>query len=144
MDQAIKTFLQHLIVEKGFSQNTIDAYRNDLGQFWEFLQERRDGAPRGEYPWPAVDLEMLNNYIADLRGPKGYRDTTTARKVASMKSFFGFLAENGVVTEDPTESLGAPRVGRTLPKFLSEEDVATLLDVAYRSGTNEGVVLARD
>ena len=38
MDRTISSFLQHLIVEKGFSRNTSDAYRNDLGQFWEFLQ----------------------------------------------------------------------------------------------------------
>ncbi len=43
MDQAIGSFLQHLIVEKGFSSNTSQAYRNDLTQFWSFLQERQNG-----------------------------------------------------------------------------------------------------
>ncbi len=137
MDQTIKSFLQHLVVEKGFSRNTIEAYRNDLTQFCDFLQRPHNGSSGGEYPWPTVDLEILNHYIADLRGPKGYRDTTTARKVASIKSFFGFLSENGLITEDPTDSLGSPRVGRTLPKFLTEEEVSSLLDVAYNAGTAE-------
>jgi len=138
MDRTISSFLQHLIVEKGSSRNTSDAYRNDLGQFWEFLQDNGNGQSNGNYAWTAVDINVLNKYIDDLRVRKGYRDTTTARKVASIKSFFGFLSENSIITEDPTESLGSPRVGRTLPKFLPEEDVTKLLDMAYRSGSNEG------
>ena len=148
MDRTISSFLQHLIVEKGFSRNTSDAYRNDLGQFWEFIQDQsnRDkhtnsngsGSENANQVWSAVDINVLNEYIEDLRGRKGYRDTTTARKVASIKSFFGFLSENNIITEDPTESMGSPRVGRALPKFLPEEEVTTLLDTAYKSGTNEG------
>ena len=148
MDGTISSFLQHLIVEKGFSRNTSEAYRNDLGQFWKFLQDQTASPangtasthepPKGNFTWATVDINLLNTYIQDLRVRKGYRDTTTARKVASIKSFFGFLSENSIITEDPTQSLGSPRVGRTLPKFLSEEDVARLLDAAYKSGTNEG------
>ncbi len=158
MDRTISSFLQHLIVEKGFSRNTSDAYRNDLGQFWNFLQDDSNGHSKANgndnghgngngshnessnrsFAWATVDIHVLNKYIEDLRVRKGYRDTTTARKVASIKSFFGFLSENSIITEDPTESLGSPRVGRTLPKFLSEEDVARLLDTAYKSGSNEG------
>ena len=148
MDRTISSFLQHLIVEKGFSRNTSDAYRNDLGQFWEFIQDQsnRDkhtnsngsGSENANQVWSAVDINVLNEYIEDLRGRNGYRDTTTARKVASIKSFFGFLSENNIITEDPTESIGSPRVGRTLPKFLPEEEVTSLLDTAYKSGTNEG------
>ena len=158
MDRTISSFLEHLIVEKGFSRNTSDAYRNDLSQFWEFLQNHSNGSSNGSSNgnthhnqnshvdkssnnnaiWTTVDINVLNKYIEDLRVRKGYRDTTTARKVASIKSFFGFLSENSIITEAPAESLGSPRVGRTLPKFLPEEDVANLLDTAYKSGTNEG------
>ena len=154
MDRTISSFLQHLIVEKGFSRNTSDAYRNDLGQFWKFLQDQPNeqvnelpngngnGATsestRATFTWATVDINVLNLYLQDLRVRKGYRDTTTARKVASIKSFFGFLSENSIIAEDPTEALGSPRVGRVLPKFLSEEDVTSLLDTAYKSGTNEG------
>ena len=154
MDRTISSFLQHLIVEKGFSRNTSDAYRNDLGQFWEFLQDNGNGHSNGagngnghsngagdgngNYAWAMVDINVLNKYIENLRVRRGYRDTTTARKVASIKSFFGFLSENSIITEDPTESLGSPRVGRTLPKFLPKEDVTLLLDTAYKSGSNEG------
>ena len=129
MDRTISSFLQHLIVEKGFSRNTSDAYRNDLGQFWEFLQDNGNGHSNGH-----------SNGTGDGNGNYAWAmvDITTARKVASIKSFFGFLSENSIITEDPTESLGSPRVGRTLPKFLPKEDVTLLLDTAYKSGSNEG------
>ncbi|PKB78252.1 MAG: site-specific tyrosine recombinase XerD [SAR202 cluster bacterium Io17-Chloro-G9] len=138
MDKDITSFLQHLIVEKGFSRNTTEAYRNDLSQFRIFLEEHENGAAHGANSWTLVDLGLLNDFIEDLRGRKGYRDTTTARKVAAVKSFFGFLYENGIVATDPTESLGAPRVGRTLPKCLTEDQVTRLLDMASESGTPEG------
>ena len=138
MEQSINSFLQHLIVEKGFSRNSSEAYRNDLGQFYQFFQDHNKTEINGSSPWRLVDLEMLNKYISDLRGNKGYRDTTTARKVAALKSFFGFLTESGTVTEDPTQSLSSPRVGRSLPKALSQDEVVRLLDMASRSGSNEG------
>jgi integrase/recombinase XerD len=137
MEDSVNSFLQHLVVEKGFSRNTLEAYRNDLGQFEGFVRERRKDSFNGEGPWHSVDLDLLNEYIADLRGRKGYRDTTTARKVAAIKSFFGFLVANGEISEDPTDSLGSPRVGRTLPRCLSEEEVKRLLDEAAKAGTPE-------
>lgn len=137
MDDSVNSFLQHLVVEKGFSRNTLEAYRNDLGQFQEFAKGRLNGATEGPHPWRAIDLNLLNEYITDLRSRKGYRDTTTARKVAAIKSFFSFLVMNGEIDEDPTESLGSPRVGRTLPKCLSEDEVKRLLDEASKEGTPE-------
>jgi integrase/recombinase XerD len=137
MKEAINSFLQHLIVEKGFSRNTLEAYRNDLNQFKDFVQEHLNGAASESNPWQQVDLGLLNEYIDELRGRKGYRDTTTARKVAAIKSFFSFLSLNGMISEDPTESLGSPRVGRTLPMCLSPEEVSRLLDEAGQAGTPE-------
>ena len=138
MDQTIKSFLQHLIVEKGFSHNTSNAYHNDLTQFRDFFQERKQFPPNGSTPWHSVDLDLLNDYINDLRVNRGYRDATTARKVAAIKSFFGFLTDNKFVADDPTQGLGSPRVGRSLPKYLSQDEVAKLLDLACQPGTKEG------
>ena len=140
MDRTVTSFLQHLVVERGFSHNTSSAYRNDLSQFEEFLRGHGVGASNGSdsVNWASVDVDTLNLYVTDLKERKGYRNATAARKVASVKSFFGFLAENGVVTEDPTESLGTPKVGRSLPKYLTEDEVERLLAESYKAGTNEG------
>ena len=139
MRDAVESYLNHLVVEKGFSSNTLDAYKNDLGQFIEFTKIRWNGATATNEGWKKVDLELLTDYISDLRARKSYRETTTARKVAALKSFFNFLVEEEIVESDPTEFLAAPRIGRALPKFLSEEEVRTILDQAAKEETPEGL-----
>ena len=139
MRDAVESYLNHLVVEKGFSSNTLDAYKNDLGQFIEFTKTRWNGATETNEGWQKVDLELLTDYISDLRAKKSYRETTTARKVAALKSFFNFLVEEEIVESDPTEFLTAPRIGRALPKFLSEDEVRTLLDQAAKEDSPEGL-----
>ena len=68
----------------------------------------------------------------------GYSDTTRARKVASAKSLFSFLLDEGIISKDPTENLSAPRIGRTLPEALSVDDVGKLLQAASTNDTPEG------
>ncbi len=138
MLEAVDSFLNHLVVEKGFSVNTLEAYKNDLSQFVKYVEERSDhiGAKLG---WEVVDLSLLTDYVSNLRSKKSYRDTTTARKVAALKSFFNFLIQEETIDQDPTEFLSAPRVGRNLPKFLTEDDVAKLLDRAAKNETPESV-----
>ena len=141
MKETVESFLNHLVVEKGFSRNTLEAYRNDLYQFIDFAggnvgPANGNGSEDG---WQRVDLNLLTDYVSSLRGKRSYRDTTTARKVASLKSFFNFLVQEEAVSSDPTEFLVAPRTGRTLPKFLSEEEVAGLLKGASGDRSPEGL-----
>lgn len=126
MKRVIDSFLNHLVVERGFSRNTLEAYRNDLYQLLEFLQEQ--GMDTANSGWDKVDLNKLVEFVRELREVRGYQDRTTARKVASLKSFFSFLAEEGHIGKDPTEGLVSPRVGRSLPHFLSEDEMKRLLD----------------
>ena len=123
MDAYISDFLRHLIAEKGFSLNTWNAYGNDLNQFHEFLKAKTNGSADGQNIWQTVDLALLKEHVADMRRRKGWRATTTARKIAAFKSFFRFLVLTGAVVEDPTEGMATPRVGQTLPRYLSEEEI---------------------
>ena len=120
MEDSISSFLEHLIVERGFSRNTWEAYRNDLQQFEQFLGGTLERSSGRRVPWPAVDLNLLNQYIADLRDRKGYRGHHDGAQSGGHQILFQFLLLNGSIPEDPTESLGSPRIGRTLPKCLSE------------------------
>ena len=137
MERTVNSFLQHLVVERGFAQNTLDAYSSDLNQFRVFVKDNLD-APAEQEIWQMVDINLLNSYISDLRDNRGYRETTTARKVAAVRSFFGYLSRNGLITDDPTENLGSPRVGRSVPKFITEDEVKQLLGTAADTGTPEG------
>lgn len=131
MDDSVGQFLNFLQVEKGASANTIAAYRNDIQQFSGFTSGRRNG--KG---WASIDRAVVLEYMMDLQRKK-YAEATVARKVAAVKSFFGFLTAEGLIPSDPTESLSSPRVGKPLPKPISPEQVDELLEQPLRRDTPE-------
>ncbi|MBE0415458.1 MAG: site-specific tyrosine recombinase XerD [Dehalococcoidia bacterium] len=125
MRQEIQSFLDHLFIEKGFSPNTIDAYRNDLDQLATFIEEL--AMVQGYDPqWSTVDRNFLISYILNLK-ERNYAPATVARKVAAIKSFFEFMVGEGDLQKNPTENLSSPKVGKSLPKPLSPAEVAALL-----------------
>ena len=125
MKEGIQNFLNHLSIEKGFSANTVEAYRNDLYQLTDFVTGK--AALEGFKPqWSSVDRNMLISYILDLKD-RNYAPATVARKVAAVKSFFDFMVADNVLQNDPTENLSSPKVGKTLPKPLSASEVEALL-----------------
>ncbi len=122
MRQQIEDFLHHLVIERGHSENTLVAYRNDLGQFLEMLEAQ---SPPPE-SWSQVNKDMVVAYLAQLR-ERGYASSTIARKVAALKSFFQFWVSEGLVSDNPTSALDAPKVKKRLPRTLTGEDVERLL-----------------
>jgi integrase/recombinase XerD len=126
----IDPFLQHLTRDKGYSQNTLAAYRNDLTQMAAFL----DGEEaRGMI---TSDDGLLKSYLLKLR-EKRYSVATTARKVASAKSFFRFMVDSGRMKDDPTRNLPSPQVAKHSFKFLSPSEYQQLLAEAGKLSTPE-------
>jgi integrase/recombinase XerD len=135
MRNHVEQFLEHLTLERGFSANTIAAYRNDIYQVISFLNGG-DGNKGGITRWSEVSYPMLQDYVASLSARR-YAPATRARKIAALKSFFGFLIAAGLVARDPSKALGSPRVGKSLPHFLSQEEMERLLGkVADRPGSD--------
>lgn len=132
MDERIGQFLNFLSVEKNASNNTIAAYRNDLNQFRAFLQSEGLGDGLGD-----LSQEQIVRYVEHLRNGQKYKDATVARKVAAVKSFYGFLAAEGLIDSDPTEQLKSPQVGKTLPRALTVAEVDELLEQPARRNTPE-------
>jgi len=125
MKDQIRNFLNHLSTERGFSGNTIEAYRNDLDQLADFIVDK--ARVEGFSPqWSAVDRNMLISYILNLK-ERNYAPATVARKVAAVKSYFDFLVADHIIANDPTENLSSPKVGKSLPKPLNVDEVAALL-----------------
>ena len=131
MRQHLTGFLTFLSVEKGSSGNTVAAYRNDLQQLAEFI-----GTIPGSNGWESVDRTAIQDFILDLK-QRGYSETSVARKVAATRSFFAFLSAEGTVADNPTEGLTSPRVGKTLPKAISPNEVDELLEQPARRATPE-------
>lgn len=135
MKEQIDNFLKYLVVEKGFSRNTQEAYRNDLYQLQHFVEEQ--ASKHGSIPsWDNIDRQVILSYILNLK-EKRYASTTLARKIAAAKSFFKFLSDENTVHQNPTEEIASLKVGRALPKPISVIEARRLLEEPTRQSTPE-------
>jgi integrase/recombinase XerD len=118
--QAIEQFLDAQWMERGLSENTLAAYRNDLNGLAAWLSGRGGGLV-------AARREDLLGYLSE-RVINGARPRTTARLLSSLRRFYRYLVREGRLSADPTVRIDSPRIGRPLPDSLSEEEIETLLD----------------
>jgi len=130
MKQEIEAFLDNLTMESEFSENTVAAYKNDLVQLADFLQEK------GVSKWAEVDRQLILSYFLDLK-ERGYALTTVARKTASAKSLFKFMVKTGIIRKEPTENIASPRVKKGVPRPLTVTQVRELLKQPEKYPTPE-------
>lgn len=126
MEEQLFAFLSHLQREYKYSENTIAAYRNDLGQYLEFV-ESHSGTKLTD--WSTVtedDIEAYLDYMKHKDQP--YASSTIARKVAAIKSFYNYLTAEGIVEENPAIDIDSPKVKKRLPQTLSLAEVERLLE----------------
>jgi integrase/recombinase XerD len=126
----IDAFLQGLTPEKGYSKNTVAAYRNDLTQLAAFVHVEQARGLVQPYD------EVLKSYLLKLR-EKRYSAATTARKIASAKSFFRFMVASGKMKENPTRNLPSYHVGKHSLTFLSSAEYQSLLAESAKLSTPE-------
>jgi len=125
MNPSLIAFLSYLISERGLSNNTVAAYRNDLSQFLGFVVGTKKINPN-QNPCSFIRQDEIVEYFLELQ-KRSYSLATLSRKIATLKSFFGFLMDEGTIQENPTVNLSTPRKGPTLPKFLTEEEMSSLI-----------------
>ncbi|HEV2066497.1 MAG TPA: tyrosine-type recombinase/integrase [Thermomicrobiales bacterium] len=136
MEEMVERFLGALKAERGFSVNTIAAYRNDLHQFIAYL-----GAPPEEdrisavTAWQDLNDAHLDAFLLQLRS-RDYAPSTVARKTAALKSFCGFLRKQGEMATDIGTNLSSPKVDKYVPKAISHDDVLRLLEQPFRETPN--------
>ena len=139
MSLEIEDFLEMQVAECGASPNTVAAYRRDLNGLEDFLKKD--------------NIDLLRATNQNLRDYLGYLTTqqyalkTQSRHLSSIREFYRFLYSENKISKNPTDYLQAPKTQKSLPKYLSEEDIAlliqgaqkdvrlqTLLEVLYASG----------
>jgi len=131
----IDRFLTYLTTERGFSENTVAAYMNDLSQLTRFVEEearKQDIEPS----WDGFSRQGMLSYLLSLQ-ERQYAETTRARKIAAARSFFKFLAAEGIIKEDPTRNMESLNVGRSLPRPISVSQVRALLEQPAKQSTPE-------
>lgn len=125
-------FLEMLVAERGAAANTLTAYAHDLDEFAEFI------APLG---LGEADAHHVRDYLSSL-AERGLSPRTQARRLSAIRQFHRFLLGEGHRDDDPTSVVDAPRLGRPLPRLLSESDVSQLL-AAARDAVDAGEGAAR-
>ena len=110
-----------LAFERGLSDRTVAAYYRDVERLARFLVEREVHSPE------EVSHVTLREYLFHLK-EAGLAPTSIRRSLSSLRSYYGFLLEEGVVSADPTERLEAPKTGRTLPDVLTQREAVALIE----------------
>src|SRR3989442_2320584 len=119
MTDVVVEYLGALQAERGASRNTLAAYRRDLTDFTQFLNDQRRALHR-------TSPDDLVGYLERLR-TRGLRSSSVARRVSALRGLFRHLVSEGNLRRDPTEHLEVPRQPPALPRTRSREDAATLL-----------------
>jgi integrase/recombinase XerD len=127
----LEAFLEMLAAERGAAPLTLAAYQNDLSNLAGFLAA-------GGVALEAAGRERLHAYLASSATAR-LSARTLARRISAMRQFYKFLLLEGVRRDDPTAELDTPRLGRRLPKILSETEVKGLVDAAQSWPGEEGI-----
>lgn len=121
MEALVQNFVNFLERDKRLSLNTLQSYRRDIEQYFTYLQE--------------INLQNISNsnkttviaYLLYLQ-KKGRATSTISRNLASIRSFYQYIAKNKMIDHDPTAELESPKVEKKLPQILSTEEVELLLE----------------
>ena len=115
MYQIIGEYLEYLELEKGLSQNTIDAYRRDLSDFAQNVEDIH-----------SINRMNINVYVRTLRERK-LAPTSIIRKVASLRGFFKWATSSGILEKNPAATLEQPKTPQRLPKVVSVKEIDEML-----------------
>jgi len=122
-EQFVDLFLKHLSDERGCSPHTLKAYGEDLSSFLTFLETRGD---LSRFP-KNVDRLLLRAFLADQTN-KGTGKRTLGRRLSGLRSFYKFMIKRKHVEQSPLDGIRNPKMPRTLPKCLTEQEVRTLVE----------------
>ncbi|MDR0964909.1 MAG: tyrosine recombinase XerC [Myxococcales bacterium] len=114
----VEEFAKYLVATRDASPHTLEAYLNDLDQFWAYL------APKA-IPLEKADHLTIRGFIATLHAST--KATTRARKLSSVRAFYAFLYKKGLVTQNPGRLVMAPKKPKQLPKVVPIDDLLALL-----------------
>jgi len=132
LKRCITSFIETLISEKGFSENTCRAYRLDLFEFIDFAVKIKNKETHKEKNSNPLLLEEVDSFL--IRGYLGYlhkkknKKSSIARKLSTLRSFFKYLAKHGMISDNPAKAVITPKQEKPIPAYLPVDDMFRLLD----------------
>ncbi len=131
MNNFVDLFLEMLLVERGVSKNTLEAYGRDMEKFQTFLSHANTTVEK-------ATTDHLRGYLLTLYD-EGLSARSAARHLSTLRQFYGFLLLEEKRNDDPSSKITMPKQPHTLPKTLSERDVTRLLEAAYEGTTPDDI-----
>lgn len=123
----IELFLEHLKSEKRYSAHTLKNYAIDLREISAFLTEHYSQyAPKNQINWKEVPVFALRSYLS--RAHARLKPASLARRIATLRSFYQFLLQQGLIDRNLAKELGAPKIPKLLPKFLDVDEAFRLME----------------
>jgi integrase/recombinase XerC len=124
----VRSYLDAIAAQKGFSDNTYRAYEHDLEEFFAFIQKDAHDQESGSNAGLAAITDTLNirTYLGHLH--KKNKKSTIARKLSAIRTFFGFLVKQGILETNPAETVQTPKQEKAIPAYLAVDDMFRLLD----------------
>lgn len=119
LKESIEDFLRYLLIDKNYSNNTIESYKEDLLKFNEFFKNKNINN---------IDIDDLKRYVKYLNDQE-LNELSISRNISCIKSFYKYLNIEKIIDNNPSDSLFLPKVRKKLPNTLSEEEVDRLLDI---------------
>jgi integrase/recombinase XerD len=129
----VEQFIEMMIAERGAAANTIDSYRRDLWDFLDYLAAKKESLL-------TVARPSIERFLREL-SKAGRSPATQARKLSALRQLFQFLYSENLRADNPTATLDTPKQARSLPKTLTEADVAALIEAARRDDSPRGLRL---
>lgn len=126
----VEMFLEMLVAERGAAKNTLESYQRDLGDFAGFAKAKHADMVQ-------ATPDLIRAYLKHLDG-YGLAARTQARRLSALRMFFRFLYAERIREDDPTAVIDSPKVGKALPKYLSEDEVDRLLTTAANYSGKDG------
>jgi integrase/recombinase XerC len=123
MMMCVSLFIDYLRYERNYSVHTILAYKNDLSQFYQYIENEYKDKIEVEN----IDADIIRNWIMYMM-KNSLSSVSVNRKVSSVKSYFKFLVRKGTITRSPLSLLSGPKKPKYLPSFVKEKDMVSVLD----------------
>jgi len=140
MTDLIERYVNYLRYERNASPHTIRNYESDLLQFRDFLT---GGDPKATVDPAAIDALRIRGFLAHLF-EREKKKTSIARKLAAVRAFFKFLAKEGVLAANPAATVSTPKLNKTLPRIMTEEEMNTFLDRVAEAVMSAEPIMRRD
>ena len=140
MDDLIDRYVNYLRYERNASPHTIRNYQSDLRQFRDYL---KGGKPQATVDVRSIDALRIRGFLAFLF-EREKKKTSIARKLAAVRAFYKFLAKDHVLAENPASTVSTPKLDKTLPRIMTEEEMNSFLDRVAEAAQNADPRMRRD